>query len=135
MNNFGSIFTDEQYNQLQQGYQKTFAPMSQSFISKLHSVIKSLQHTSFKLPLNLQNQILRNLSNSLQVLNIVYNTPPSRAIKIPNTPLDLIYCLSELSLELTSYTLKSPYQILLLKANSFLLQSINLICQHFIRKA
>ncbi len=134
MNDFGCIFTEEQYLQLQEEYKKKLST-PQTFINQLQSITTSLQHTSFQMPLRLQNQILRNLSIVQQILSIVYVGKSPKSTTIPNTPFDLIYYLTQLSLDLTSHAFKSPYQILLLKANTFTLQSIKEICEYFSSKS
>ena len=128
------IFTNEQYTKLQYEYQRLLTPNQSSIISTLNSIIRALQHNSFQMPTNLQREVLQTLSNAQQILSIVYQSKISPSPQFINNPYSLIYHLTNMAIELTSISLKCPYQIIMLKANSLVLQSIQSICSCFLDK-
>ena len=134
MNEIDFIFNNNQYNKLKQEYDKFLNPKTEFCISALTSIINKLHINSFQLPLNLQNQILDKLLRAQEILNIIHLTHPSSQIKFLNNPFNLIYNLITLSIQLNSYSFKSPYQILYLKSNDLISQSIQQISNYFMNK-
>ena len=134
MSNDNFIFNLNQYNKLQQGYNKVLTPNNFS-ISILNSLIKSLENNNFQLPLNLQNSILNTLLSAKEILNLLHKETSYKSSNLQNNPFNLIYNLSIISINLNSHTLKSAYQILYLKANNLILEAIKQISNHFSNKS
>jgi hypothetical protein len=134
MNEIDFIFTNEQYAKLKQEYNNLLTPSTQSCISTLISIVNKLHINSFGLSLSIQNQIINKLSQALQILNILHTSNPPSKTNLINNPFSLIYNLANLSIQLNTHILKSPYQMLCLKANDLILQSIQQIANYFINK-
>ena len=134
MSNDNFIFNLNQYNKLQQGYNKALTPNNFS-LSILNSLIKSLENNNFQLPLNLQNSILNTLLSAKEILNLLHKETSYKSSNLQNNPFNLIYNLSIISINLNSHTLKSAYQILYLKANNLILEAIKQISNHFSNKS
>lgn len=134
MSNDNFIFNLNQYNKLQQGYNKVLTPNNFS-LSILNSLIKSLENNNFQLPLNLQNSILNTLLSAKEILNLLHKETSYKSSNLQNNPFNLIYNLSIISINLNSHTLKSAYQILYLKANNLILEAIKQISNHFSNKS
>jgi hypothetical protein len=131
MNDFNQIFTNEQYILMQQAYEKSMQPQPQQFQNILQSIINTLNHLSFKIPPTLQTQIIQSLSQAQQILSITFSKTPHSTLPISHNIFNLISHLIQLSNELTSHSIKSPYQTLLLKSNKIILQTIQQICSYF----
>ena len=135
MDNFNNILRPEQYTKLQQEYSKILTPPLDDCINLLNNIISSLETQGFGMPLRLQNQTLNTLNHARQILEISHQSKPLQKIKISNSPLELIYQLSNLSIKLTSYNyFKSPYQILNFKTNNLIMDCILNILRYFIKK-
>ena len=125
MKDFDFIFTQEQYDQLQQAYSRALSPNIELSQSILNGIIHMLQHTSFMLPLHLQNEIIRDISQAKQILDILQHSQSRKSNIIgSSSPFILIYTLAQLSKILNKQSLKSPYQILCIKSNELILSAV-----------
>ena len=134
MNNFDYIFTQEQYEQLNQAYSKKLHQSTSSISIDLNSVVTTLEKHAFNLPTKLQAKIQNNLLQAKEILHLVYIADSTQTITINNNPFHLISILASISNKLNSYTIKSPYQTLFLKANELIISSIELIANNFENK-
>jgi len=135
MKDFDNILTDEQYSTLQQEYYKVSHPQNNCCLDLLNSIIATLETNGFMMPLKIQNQILNTLYGAQQILSILYNNFSFKPLNTSNNPFQLIYHLSQLSNLLTNiHKFKSPYYILNIKANQYIIKCISDISQYFIAK-
>ena len=133
MNNF-EIYTDDIYSKLQQAYKETLH-ISPNTIQQLYGIICQLQFNNFKLPSNIQNELLLLLSNAYAILEILSpGHPKTKQVQTRNNPFYLIQQLATLSLNLTAHNNKSPFLIICLKANKYILRAIQLISSHLSTK-
>jgi len=128
------VFSETQYKKLQQEYSKqipTFCPKS---INKLNSIISSLKINGFQLPIELQNNSLNKLAQAKELLNILHISNTCNDISLSDNPFDIISSLSEISIDLNRYNLKNIYQIICIKSNNLILETINQISNYFKNK-
>lgn len=135
MNNFDYIFTPEQYEQLNQAYSKKLYQNTSSISIDLNSVVTTLEKHGFNLPAKLQTKIQNNLLQAKEILHLVYIADSTHSITINNNPFQLISILASISNRLNSYTIKSTYQVLFLKANELIISSIEIIANNFANKS
>ncbi|MBQ8522507.1 MAG: hypothetical protein IJ458_02445 [Clostridia bacterium] len=134
MDNIDYIFTDKEYDTLNKKYSQALKPCACDCINELSSVINELESNSFQTPLNTQNKVLSNLYQSKKTLELLHKNVTTKNIKFSHNPFNLIYHLNNISTKLNSHTIKSPYQIIYLKSNEFILKSINILCEYFMSK-
>ena len=134
MDNIDFVFSEAEYDKLNREYSKQFVPDVSRPISYLNGLIEQVEKNSFQMPLTLQNKILNNLLSAKQILNILHRNNAIKSFTVQNNPFALIEQLSTLTLELNHFTLKSPYQILSLKAVNILLEAIKQISNYFSNK-
>ena len=134
MDNF--IFTEQQYLQLKNAYEHFMGISPETILSDISSLISLLEYNNFNLPLILQNKVLNNLSTAYEIISVVFNDKPThQQIQMHHqNPFNLIKPLCQISINLTKYEFKSPYQIILLKANNFILKCIDIVCDYFSNK-
>lgn len=131
MKDINLILSNKQYELLNQEYNKLIQPNEFEHISTLKQIIKTLQYNSFKIPRNLQQNILIELSNAYQIINLIYRKRPRTTIQVNNNPFDLIFHLSQVLLKLNLHSFKSPYLILNLKASCIITNVIIKLSRHF----
>ena len=81
----------------------------------------------------MQNNIINSLQQSHQVLSMTTTTinQSENFLDLKNNPFSLLNFLCNISKTLTSISIKSPYQIMYLKSNSFILDCIVKISNYF----
>ena len=134
MNDLDFIFDKNEYKLLKNAYDKKIAPHPEDIINKINNLIESLKNNSFQMPLYLQNDILNNLLQVQNILYILHKQDPNQSQPIKNSLFDFMYNISNISMLLNSHIIKSPYQVLYLKANNLLLQCLNKILKYFTEK-
>lgn len=125
------ILNEEQYLELKNKYDELLIPKPNFSINELNQLILCLQNNNLKMPLSLQNKIYSQLLQAKEILNIVYTNQPTGTHSEINNIFKLIHHLCSISKELTANTLKSPHQILQLKANNLILECLVEISKYF----
>ena len=128
------VFSEAQYKQLQQEYSKQIPAFCTDPLNKLNSIISVLKINNFQLPLELQNNSINKLSQAKELLNILNSSDNYNNINLSNNPFCIISYLTEISIDLNKYNLKNIYQIICIKSNSLILETINQISNYFKNK-
>ena len=123
------------YKQMEKEYSKLFTPEIENCLVGLDNVIASLEINGFGMPLIIQNQIYSTLLEAKQVLCTLSINKQTSTYKHPptNNPLSLLLSLNTLSQQLNQHSLKSPFYLLLNKANNLILICINKILKYFLK--
>ena len=133
MNDF-YLFSDAQYNLLQQKYAQQLSPRANNTLNKLNQIIDQLYTHSFNMPLRLQNTILNLLQQAKQALEISCQPQTYTRLNISNSPFQLIFVLGQIAQDLNTYNTKCAYQILYAKSNYFIIDAICKISNYFLKK-
>ena len=133
MENIDLIFSEEQYNKLQEEYNKTLTMPNFIHIAKLKEIVKKIQLFSFDMPSSLRKEVCLNLENSIQILSILNKDNKQVELKISN-PFSIIFELSSIVKELNSNHIDCPYKKICEKASKPLVEVICLIAKYFANK-
>lgn len=133
MNNFDKL-NNLKYQQMQREYSKVLTPEINKYLDNLNLIIYSLEINGFNMSLLMQNQIYSTLLEVKQILNTLSINKPSIKQKqiIKNNPIILLLNLNKLSQQLNQHALKSPFYLVLNKANNLILNCIDKILNYFL---
>lgn len=133
MNNFDKL-NNLKYQQMQREYSKILTPEINKYLDNLNLIIYSLEINGFNMSLLMQNQIYSTLLEVKQILNTLSINKPSIKQKqiIKNNPIILLLNLNKLSQQLNQHALKSPFYLILNKANNLILNCIDKILNYFL---
>lgn len=133
MNNFDKL-NNLKYQQMQREYSKLLTPEINKYLDNLNLIIYSLEINGFNMSLLMQNQIYSTLLEVKQILNTLSINKPSIKQKqiIKNNPIILLLNLNKLSQQLNQHALKSPFYLILNKANNLILNCTDKILNYFL---
>ena len=86
MNNIDLIFSDEQYNLLNEAYSSQTKNISKACIEKLNTLLQAISTQDFKLPFKLRHNIYLKLSSVQQLLGLIYQSSNKYKQTITNNP-------------------------------------------------
>lgn len=126
------LLSEHEYQTIQQEYKKHSTPSTPECLKLLYIVILNLRKHGFNLPTQLKKYLLNDLFQSYHILKILYCNQIKTQQSLNNNPITLIYSLTTISLQLNKISLKTPYQILHIKANNIVLNTIKKISNHLL---
>ena len=123
------------YEQMQKEYCRLFTLPIDHFLDNLNSIISSLEINGFGMSLLMQNHIHSILLEVKQILSTlsINKAVTSNKQLIRNDPANLLLHLNTLSQQLNQHSLKSPFYLLLNKANNLILNCTNKILKYYLK--